>query len=184
MTSGGTSVQGTSAKRKRQDEYGATYYKLVKRPLVVQDYYTACGEIDLHNRFRQGQLRLEKFHQTKKWNSRMLVSILSSTMVDAFRAYEYHFPGDTQGGLPDPLESRLKSFVAKVIDEIKPAQTTRVPSPSPFEREDCRPELIGKYVARSGQEEGNMITKTMRCSMCIKRGHKQERTGRAPRTAY
>ena len=59
----------------------------------------------------------------------MLVSILSSTMVDTFRAYEYHFPGDTQGGPPDALESRLKSFVAKVIDEIKPAQTTRVPPP-------------------------------------------------------
>jgi len=116
VVSGGTTTAGTNAKRKRQDANGRTFFKEVKRPRVVQEYYTACGEIDMHNNFRQGQLRLEKFHQTRKWNSRVLTSILSSTMVDAYRAYEHHFPAGALGGAPDELQSGLKSFVAKVID--------------------------------------------------------------------
>ena len=91
---------------------GKNFYKEVKRPRVLQHCYAACGGIDVHNNFRQGQLRLEKFHQTRKWNARVFTSVLSSTMVDACRAREHHFPTGELGGAPDDLESGLKSFVA------------------------------------------------------------------------
>ena len=45
------------------------------------------------------------------------MSILSSSMVDAFKAWEHHFPSSDPGLV---VESKLKSFVAMVIDEIKP----------------------------------------------------------------
>ena len=110
VATGGTTSAGADAKRKRQTDEGRTFFKEVKRPKVLEDYYDGCGGIDMHNNFRQGHLRLEKFHKTKKWNARVVTSILSSTMVDAFRAWEHHFPSAAEG---DVVTSRLKSFVVR-----------------------------------------------------------------------
>ena len=131
------------AKRKRQNEKnGSNFYKEVKRPRVIQNYYEACGQIDLHNNFRQGQLRLEKFFKTKHWNRRVLTSILSSTMVDAFRAWEFHFPPGIRDADND-MKSRLKSFVARVIDETKPELSTDELPPNVLADHVCQLELIG-----------------------------------------
>ena len=62
VVSGGTTSAGINAKRKRQDSNGKNFYKEVKRPHVVLGCYAACGEIDMHNNFRQGQMRLMEFH--------------------------------------------------------------------------------------------------------------------------
>ena len=62
VVSGGATLAGSNAKRKRQDTNSGTFYKEVKRPHVVLGCYAACGEIDMHNNFRQGQMRLMEFH--------------------------------------------------------------------------------------------------------------------------
>ena len=182
VVSGGATSGGINAKRKRQDTNGKTFYKEVKRPRVLQHYYAACGGIDQHNNFRQGQLRLEKFHQTRKWNARVFTSTLSSKMVDAHRACEYHFPTGELGGAADDLESGLKSFVAKVIDEISPAASS-AQSPGGHDVEAHRPVLIGKYVQKEGKDKGKIKTKVDRCTMCQKRNYRPDH-GRAPRTAH
>ena len=179
VTTGGTSEPGTDAKRKRQDEHGTTTYKHVKRCKVLQDYYTASGFIDLHNRHRQGTLQLEKIWKTKKWNNRVTVSILSSCMVDAFMCWERYFPtpeSDKEVG------SNLKSFVAKVIDEIRPDPAARVQGIGGCDR-GCTLEPIGKYEVTLGKNKGKLVTKQERCTVCSKNGYRPDR-GRAPRTAF
>ena len=181
ITTGSVSTAGTNAKRKRQTDEGQTFYKEVKRPRVMQDYYEACGQIDLHNNFRQGQLRLEKFWRTTKWNSRVMTSILSSSMVDAFRAWEHHFPPSEADRLEGDTGSRLKTFVARVIDEMLP--TDNDDDVGCNEESLCQLELIGKHRGKKGKSEGKMLTRQLRCSMCKKAGRKGE-DGKTTRSAY
>ena len=61
IATSGTTDEGSQAKRKRQNDLGQTRYKLVKRPKVIEDYYSACGQIDQHNNHRQGGMKLKKY---------------------------------------------------------------------------------------------------------------------------
>ena len=178
-TSGITS-SGREAKRARQNDTGQTFYKQVKRPKVMETYYDACGQIDLHNRHRQGQLRLEKVWKTLKWNNRLLVSILSSTMVDAFKAWEHHFPPATDAEEEDDLKSRLKEFVWRVIDEVCPSALEANPS----QIDSCRLELIGHRITSTGKQEGLKSTIQERCTQCRINGRKEKNSGRAIRTSF
>ena len=174
----GSSEAGTQAKRKRHDLDGRTSFKHVKRCKVLQDYYEGCGKIDQHNAHRQGTLKLEKMWKTKKWNARVTVSVLSSCLVDAFLCWERYFPSDGD----HELGSNLKSFVAKVIDEIRPD-----PKQAADDIESCGPqcvhELIGKYKCKVGKNMGKWCTKQERCTICTKNGYRPDR-GRAPRTSF
>ena len=180
VATGGVCTAGRDAKRKRQNDAGQTCHKEVKRPKVLENYYDACGGIDLHNNYRQGQLRLEKFWKTLRWNTRVLTSILSSTMVDAFCAWEHHFPPSANAEKNDQ-KSRLKSFVARVIDEIKPTGVVeeRVGGLS----SECQLEVIGKRLGKKGKSLGRLMTMQERCAMCRKRG-KKDKDGRSTRTAF
>ena len=124
----------------------------------MEQYYQACGAIDQHNGFRQGNLRLEKFHKTLKWNRRCLVSILSSTMVDAFKAYEYHFPPSADSN----ASSRITGFVAKVIDKIKPGATHGLSEV----QEGCYLEKIGTTTSIKGKNLGREYAIQQRCKIC------------------
>jgi hypothetical protein len=115
VATGGTTESGTEAKRKRQHDNGTVFYKHVKRPKVMENYHCARGAIDQHSGYRQGNL-YQKFHKTPKWNRRCLVSILSSTIVGAYKAREHHFPPSSDSNAP----SRITAFVSKAIGEIKP----------------------------------------------------------------
>jgi hypothetical protein len=181
VATGGTSAAGITAKRKRQTDTGQTFYKEVKRPKVMQDYYEACGQIDLHNNFRQGQLRLEKFFRTHKWHTRVMTSILSSSMVDAFRAWEHHFPPSEEDRLEGDTGSRLKTFVARVIEEIMPNDNND--EPEDVEESECQLELIGKRRGKTGKTKGKMLTKQLRCNMCRKSGRKGK-DGKSTRSGY
>ena len=180
IATAGTTSAGLQAKRKRQNDDGQTFYREVKRPRVLQDYYEACGRIDLHNKYRQGILRLEKFWKTVKWNSRVMTSILSSSMVDAFCAWEHHFPPSDPD---DDIPSRLKLFVSHVIDEIKPKMDK---DPSELIHDDlhpCQLELIGKRRGKEGKTKGKILTKQARCTMCKKRRNRGK-DGRSTRTSW
>ena len=121
---------------------------------------------------------MEKFWKTLKWNTRVVTSILSSSMVDAFCAWEHHFPPNSDA--TEDIQSRLKSFVAKVIDEIKPV----VQKEPEFHLEsECQLELIGKRLGKEGKSKGKVKTTQGRCHMCVKRGNKMA-DGRATRTSW
>ena len=140
----------------------------------------ARGHIDQHNKHRQGQLRLEKAWKTLKWNNRPLVSMLSSTMVDAFKAWEHHFPPTAADGEERDLQSRLKEFVWRVIDEVCPLSL----DVQPQENDSCRLELIGTRITSTGKQEGMKSTIQERCTQCRLNGRKERNSGRAIRTSF
>ena len=115
------------------------------RPKVMETCYNACGQIDLHNNHRQGQLRLGKVWKTKKWNNRLLVSMLS---------WEYHFPPSANAAEEPDLQSRLKEFMWRVIDEVYPTPMKAHPTPTG----SCRLELIGTRITSSGKQKGMKST--------------------------
>jgi hypothetical protein len=162
ITTGSVSAAGTNAKRERQTDEGQTLCKKVKRPKLMQDHHEARGQVDLHDNSRQGQLRLEKFWRTHKLNSRVTTSILSSSMVDAFRAWERHFPPSEAGRLEGDAGSRLKAFVARVIDETLPKDDDGDVGRN--EESLCQLELTGKRRGKKGKSEGKMLTRQLRRS--------------------
>ena len=65
----------------------------MKRPRALETCYKASGAIGQHNGCRQGLLKLENFWKTKRWQTRVITSIFSSTLVDSFKAWgAYHPP--------------------------------------------------------------------------------------------
>jgi hypothetical protein len=103
-------------------------------------------------------------------------------MVDAFRAWEFHFPPGIRNA-DDDMKSRLKSFVARVVDEIKPDLSTDELPPNVHADRVCQLELIDKTLGKKGKSKGKMLCKQSRCTMCKKSGRKMA-DGRATRTGY
>ena len=87
ITNTGTDSDGEPAKKKRNKVNGSTYYKPVDRPTVLETFYSACGKIDAHNRFRKYLLKLEKIWEVKLWQKRIITSAIATTVVDAFLTY-------------------------------------------------------------------------------------------------
>jgi len=55
----------------------------VRQPEVSQLYYGCCSQIDLHNRCRQDDLRLERKLGTHDWSMRVNISLFGICIVDA-----------------------------------------------------------------------------------------------------
>ena len=88
----GTTVEGQphTKKRYRVSEDGESseiFYKTVKRPKLVEEYFDSASKIDVHNHLRQGSLALEEAWGTRKWHHRVFASILGMVEVDAFLLY-------------------------------------------------------------------------------------------------
>ena len=115
-----------------------------------------------------------------KWNNRLLVSTLSSTMVDAFKAWEHHFPPATDAEEEADLQSRLKEFVWRVIDEVCPTSLETHPT----QIDSCRLELIGTRITSTGKQEGMKSTIQERCTECKKHGRTERNSNRKIRTSY
>ena len=60
----------------------------VTQPETSEIYYDVCAKIDQHNRMRQSDLRMEKKLQTKSWEKRVNLSILSMAIVDSYLLYK------------------------------------------------------------------------------------------------
>ena len=56
----------------------------VPRPAVAADYALNMGKVDLHNRYRQGEMALHKTWKTNTWQHRMLNELFALSVVDAF----------------------------------------------------------------------------------------------------
>jgi hypothetical protein len=55
----------------------------VPQPRVAAIYYSACAQIDRHNRCRQDDLMLERKYVTRDWSMRVNLSLLGMRIVDA-----------------------------------------------------------------------------------------------------
>jgi hypothetical protein len=66
-----------------------TYLKKIPRSLFVKQFFSVFSNIDIHNHLRQGILRVAKVFVTNEWWKRVFQTLFSTTVVDAFRAYEF-----------------------------------------------------------------------------------------------
>jgi Transposase IS4 len=75
--------------RWRQDDRTANAdanYKevVVRQPEACELYYGPCGKIDLHNRFRQASLLLERKLANTAWDQRVNTTLFGMCVVDAY----------------------------------------------------------------------------------------------------
>ena len=56
-------------------------------PDVCEKYYDTCSQIDIHNRCRQDDLKLEKKFEVKGWSTRVNTTLLGICIVDAWKLY-------------------------------------------------------------------------------------------------
>ena len=129
-----------------------------------------------HNGCRQGLLRLENFWKTKRWQSRVITSILSTTLVDSFKAWEvYHPPSITDDRI---VESRLQDFTIKLIEELCKDVVNMDENV-----EQCELIPIGSKTVDKGRSIGRIYAEQQRCVECVKESRKLK-DGRAPKTKW
>ena len=68
----------------------------IKQPQIAEIYYSTCGAIDRHNRYRQDDLRIEKKIETKDWSVRVNLSIFAMIVVDSWLVYSAFKDGSTK----------------------------------------------------------------------------------------
>ena len=60
----------------------------IPQPKAAQIYHDICGKIDQHNRHRQETLKLDLKLQKHDWSKIVNLSILATTMVDAWMVHK------------------------------------------------------------------------------------------------
>ena len=61
---------------------------IIPQPKATEIYYNTCAGVDMHNRSRQDNLKLERKLETKNWSVRLNLSILGIIIVDAWKVYK------------------------------------------------------------------------------------------------
>ena len=65
------------------------WHKFVKRPKMVEEFFSCFSNVDIHDHYRQGSLEMERNWVTKKWYHRIFTTVFGICVVDAFFAYKY-----------------------------------------------------------------------------------------------
>jgi hypothetical protein len=100
-----------SRTRWRQVEDGPARVDLeVRQRMLVEVYYSACAQIDRHNRCREADLMLERRVGTHDWSFRVNCSLLGMITVDAFLVYS--------GGCGIRRHMDQRSFYEKLADQL------------------------------------------------------------------
>lgn len=74
-----------------RDGIAQDFYDNVKRPRMVEEYFSGAQCIDVHNHMRPGSLGLEK-RPTNRWKWHFLQTFLGIVETDAFIAYTRFCP--------------------------------------------------------------------------------------------
>ena len=132
-----------------------------------------CGQgIDGHNQLRQGVLKLEEFWKVKKWSKRMLVSLHSSCLVDAFNVWEYYHPPTEAAQKESDFGSRIIAWTCAMVEELLPKMATQVDRWGNRVEEEGHCELrknFTKEVSEEGSTSmGRVYREQQRCAMCVK----------------
>lgn len=94
-----TTMEGKPYKRVRwrQLDDGPSRVELsVPQPEVCETYYSACAQIDKHNRCRQESLDMEKKVRTQDWSFRVNTSLLALCVVDSWLLFSGAHPESEQ----------------------------------------------------------------------------------------
>ena len=86
----------------------------IKQPQIAEIYYSTCGSIDKHNRYRQDDLRIEKKVETKDWSVRVNLSIFAMIVVDTWLVYNAF----KNGGATQQRKCLQKEFYSILAEEL------------------------------------------------------------------
>ena len=123
----------------------------IKQPQIAEVYYSTCGMIDRHNRYRQDDLRIEKKVETKDWSMRVNLSIFSMIVVDTWLVYNAfkNVPEITR-----QKEISQKDFYTllaeELIDNTYGSGSARRPRSSPTHYQDACIRALESGCARAG----------------------------------
>ena len=85
----GTTLSGTPAKKRRYDADGKVSYKEVQRTKLAEEYYDGAPALDVHNHIRQDGISLETVWRTDRWHHRFFASMFGIIETNAFLAFNY-----------------------------------------------------------------------------------------------
>jgi hypothetical protein len=176
----GQSGPGASAAKKRQRADGRNYSIQVDRPQVIAEYAQNMGNVDLHNRYRQGMLKLHQVWSVKHWQTRMQSELFATCLVDGFLLSQHFLPAwqvssDTSkffkwlGVLLGQLEK-----MAKENDNVLRADTEALLAVA-----KCEQRAIGHVIIQSGPNAGKKRTTQERCRYCSLAGRHEPRNERS-----
>ena len=87
---GELSIRKRHKKKVENNEYVTrVWHKFVKRPKMVEEFFSCFSNVDIHDHYRQGSFEMERNWVTKKWYHRIFTTIFGICVVDAFFAYKY-----------------------------------------------------------------------------------------------
>ena len=116
----GSTIPGKSAVRTRHEvvhlgnglKETQTREKIIPRPKLIETFFSCFSNIDVHDHYRQGSLKLEKSWNTHKWHHRCYATVVGMCVVDAF----YAFKRDVNQGQCDDVD--FKTFVRYLSQEL------------------------------------------------------------------
>jgi hypothetical protein len=191
----GTSLAGLPAKKKRQLPNGRNYSIHVPRPSCIAEYQVNMGKVDLHNRYRQGMLKLDEVVKTVTWQTRLQNELFATCIVDAFLLSKYYLPKWRDA--VDNDNSMLFAWMGELLQQMKAqafendyvlnaAATERTADRNPVV---CRQIPIGRIKVKDGVQKGRYRAIQHRCRYCSsakrfeERGNPRQKQG-AVRTIY
>ena len=119
----GSTLSGTPCKRKRhkKEEVNGVletvvYFKEVKRPAMIEQFFSCFGIIDRHDHYRQGSLQLEREWCTHKWWHRIFTTVFGMCVVDSFMAYTFEV--QSTYGTPDDFLTFMGKLAYELINNV------------------------------------------------------------------
>ena len=164
------SEPGEPAAKKRQRADGRNYSIDIPRPKAIAEYAKNMGNVDMHNRYRQGMLRLHERWRTNTWQTRIQNELIAMTVVDAYLCAAKFMPkwrsAVANYGCHDT--SKLFDFIADLCATMKTLLSENddvMREPEPV-AQVCKQVPIGKYEIKTGNNAGKFRQIQQRCRYC------------------
>ena len=174
----GESGPGKPAGKMRQRADGRNFSINVPRTKVVTEYATNMGNVDLHNRFRQGMLGLHKVWRTTTWQARVQSELFTACAIDAFLLSQQFLPKWTrtnyEGDDDSKLFAWLGALMGSLINMVEENDNVARAEVAVREERECRQVPIGRKRVKTGRGEGNYRAIQQRCKYCTMVGKKEK----------
>jgi hypothetical protein len=172
----GQSGPGASAAKKRQRADGRDFSIQVDRPQVIAEHTQDVGNVELHNRHRQGMFKIHQVWSVKNWQTRVQSELFATCLVDGFLLSQHFLPAwqaasDTSkffkwlGVLLGKLE-----IMAKENDHVLRAEKGAVVVVEKYEQGK-----VGSAIIQSGPNAEKKRTAQERCRCCSAGGRMEPR---------
>ena len=167
----GQSGPGASAAKKRQHADGRNFSIQVDRPQVIAEHAQNMGNVDLHNRCRQGMLKLHQVWSVKHWQTRMQSELFATCLVDGFLLSQHFLPAWQAASDRSKFFKWLGVLLAQLETMAKENDHVLRAEEAPVVvAEKCEQGKIGSVIIQNGPNAGKKRTVQERCRHCSAAG--------------